>query len=116
MTRLPASRLALAFGALVVATSTTYAQTRDPFAGSMLGAPASQTPVAISFGDAIERGLRYNLGVIESTTASAEARSARLRSLAALLPAVSARAAQVYENLSLKEFGLTLPGPPPVNA
>jgi len=114
MTRLPASRLALAFGALVVATSTTYAQTRDPFAGSMLGAPASQTPVAISFGDAIERGLRYNLGVIESTTASAEARSARLRSLAALLPAVSARAAQVYENLSLKEFGLTLPGLPPV--
>src|SRR5258708_35043169 len=105
---------ALALGRLGISAPPTSGQTRDPFSGSRLGAPASNTPVAISFADAIERGLRYNLGVIESATASAEARSVRLRSLAAMLPSVSARAAQVYENLSLREVGLTLPGLPPV--
>jgi len=114
MTRSTASRLPLALGALVICASTTSGQTRDPFSGSRFGAPTSNTPVAISFADAIERGLRYNLGAIESATASAEARSVRLRSLAAMLPSVSARAAQVYESLSLREFGLTLPGLPPV--
>ena len=89
-------------------------QTQNPFLGSTPTTPASDTPLVISFADALERGLRYNLGLVESASASADFRAARMRSLAALLPTVTARAAQVYANLSLKEFGLTLPGVPSV--
>jgi outer membrane protein TolC len=59
--------------------------------------------------NAIERGLRYNLGLVESTHASADVRAERLRALSALLPQVSARGRQAYQVLSLKEIGIKLP-------
>jgi len=98
----------------VLLASSAAAQSRNPFLGS---APSSVTPTApmtISFDEAIERGLRYNLGLVETDSASADARAVRLGGLAALLPTVTARAAQVFERLSLKEVGLTLPGLPAV--
>ena len=58
---------------------------------------------------AIERGLRYNLGLIEANQASAEVRAERMRALSALLPQLSADARQGYESLSFKEIGLRLP-------
>src|SRR4051812_32288141 len=70
-------------------------------------------PATLTFADAIDRGLRYNLGLIESRQTSADASAARLHALSALRPTVSARAAQVYEDLSLKEVGIALPGLPP---
>ena len=57
----------------------------------------------------MERGLRYNLGLIEANQASADVRAERLRALSALLPQLEARARQGYENLSYKEIGLKLP-------
>ena len=93
-----------AIGLLVFMSSRTFGQTPDRV-------PAE--PTTMTFADAIDRGLRYNLGLIESTLASDDARAARLQALSALLPTVSARAAQLYEDLSLKEIGLTIPGLPP---
>lgn len=90
------------------------AQTRDPFLGSAPSSPASPAAMSLSLEEAIDRGLRYNLGVIESDHDQAQAQAVRLGALAALLPAVTARAAQVFERLSLKEVGLTLPGFPSV--
>ena len=63
----------------------------------------------MSLKGAIERGLRYNLGLIESNQASADVRAERLRALSALLPQLSAHGRQGYENLSYKEIGLKLP-------
>ena len=83
----------VSFGLLAILSSTTLAQSPDR---------GSTAPATLTFSDAIERGLRYNLGMIESTLTSADARAARLRALSALLPAVLARAAQVSEDLSLK--------------
>src|SRR5260370_10722464 len=57
----------------------------------------------------MERGIRYNLGLIEANQASADVRAERLRALSALLPQLEARARQGYENLSYKEIGLKLP-------
>ena len=85
------------------------------FSSSAVAQPSgrgSAAPTTLTFADAIDRGLRYNLGLIESTLTSADASAARLRALSALRPTVSARAAQVYEDLALKEIGLTLPGLP----
>jgi outer membrane protein TolC len=63
----------------------------------------------LSLKDALRRGLRYNLGLIEANQASADVRAERLRTLSALLPQLSAEARQGYENLSYKEIGLKLP-------
>jgi outer membrane protein TolC len=86
------------------------------FSSAALGQSAGRQSAAaktLTFADAIDRGLRYNLGLIESTLMSADAGAARLRALSALRPTVSARAAQVYQDLSLKEVGVPLPGLPP---
>jgi outer membrane protein TolC len=105
-------RALLAAAAIALTGASLDAQSVDPFHG---GVPTPNQPVPmLSFDDAIARGLRYNLWVIESEYASAEARAARLSALAALLPTISGRSAQVFERLSLLEVGLKLPGLPSV--
>jgi outer membrane protein TolC len=59
--------------------------------------------------EAIARGLRYNLGLVESEHASADVRAERLRALSTLLPQVSATAEAAYESISYREIGLKLP-------
>ena len=83
-------------------------QAQNPYLGSV-PEKATGTTIRVSMRDAIERGLRYNLGLIESNQASADVRANRLRSLAALLPQISADGRQAFENISLKETGLKLP-------
>ncbi len=84
------------------------AQAQNPFLGSV-PQKATTTNIHLSLHDAIERGLRYNLGLVESNQANADVRAGRLRTLAALLPQVSADGQQAFENNSLKEIGLKLP-------
>ena len=88
------------------------ARDRTRFSAARRWIRAAQTPLTISLSEAIERGLRYNLGIIDATTTSAAARAARLGALSSLLPTIAARAAKVYEELSLREFGLRIPGLP----
>ena len=83
-------------------------QRQNPYLGSV-PSKNTGTKLDLSLKGAIERGLRYNLGLIEANQASADVRSERLRALSALLPQLSARASQGYENLSYKEIGLKLP-------
>jgi outer membrane protein TolC len=108
------TRALLAVAAIALTGASLDAQAVNPFRGSVPPPADQSAPVTLSFDEAIARALRYNLGVIESEHVSAEARAARLSALAALLPTVSARAAQVFERLSLLEVGLTLPGLPSV--
>src|SRR5713101_760462 len=83
-------------------------QRQNPYLGSV---PSKNTGTRIELSprSAMERGLRYNLGLIEANQASADVRAERLRALSALLPQLEARARQGYENLSYKEIGLKLP-------
>lgn len=83
-------------------------QNQNPYLGSV---PSKNTGarIELSFKDALNRGLRYNLGLIETNQASADVRAERLRALSALLPQLSADGRQGYENLSYKEIGLKLP-------
>jgi outer membrane protein TolC len=60
--------------------------------------------------------LRYNLGLVESNHASADVHADRLRDLAALLPQVSARGRQGFDDVSYKEIGLKLPPIPGLRA
>jgi len=82
-------------------------QRQNPYLGSV-PSKNTGTKLDLSLMGAIERGLRYNLGLIESNQASADVRAQRLRALSTLLPQLSAEARQGYENLSYKEIGLKL--------
>jgi outer membrane protein TolC len=83
-------------------------QIQNPYLGSV---PLKNTgaKTELSLKGALDRGLRYNLGLIESNQASADVRAERLRALSALLPQLSADGRQGFENLSYKEIGLRLP-------
>jgi outer membrane protein TolC len=84
-----------------------------PSADAQVPVQATRTPLSLTLAEAIERGLKFNIDVIEAGLASTDARAERLRALSALLPSVSVRGVGVYEDLSLKEIGLTIPGLPP---
>src|SRR5882762_4389228 len=83
-------------------------QRQNPYLGSV-PSKNTGTKIELSLKGAIERGLRYNLGLIESNQASADVRAERLRALSALLPQLSAHGRQGYESISYKEIGLKLP-------
>lgn len=83
-------------------------QRQNPYLGSV-PSKNTGTRIELSLKGALERGLRYNLGLIESNQASADVRAERLRALSALLPQLSAQGRQAYESISYKEIGLKLP-------
>jgi outer membrane protein TolC len=86
-------------------------QRQNPYLGSV-PAQNTGTKIRLSLQDAITLGLRHNLGLVESEHGSADVRAERLRALSALLPQISARATQAYENVSFSEIGLKLPAIP----
>ena len=94
------------------------AQQQNPYLGSVPGKNTGSR-INLTLKLALDRGLQYNLGLVESTQSSADVHAERLRALSALLPQLSADARQGYENLSYKEIGLKLPpipGLPPLPA
>ena len=91
------------------------AQQTSTFQGSVPGGPASPTPLALGLEDAIQRGLKFNLGLLESQTASQTARAERIQALSALLPQVTGTLSETGEQLNLKTIGLRLAPNPYVN-
>lgn len=85
---------------------------QSQFQGSVPMGSASPTPFALTLRDAIDRGLRTNLGLLVSGEASDTARGERLRSLSALLPQVNGTASYTNEQVNLKTFGFNfqIPG------
>jgi hypothetical protein len=61
------------------------AQKQNPYLGSV-PVRNTRTRIELSLSAAIERGLRYNLGLVETNQASADVHAERLRALSALLP------------------------------
>src|ERR1700722_16415403 len=87
-------------------------QQQNPFLGSVPTGSVSNEPVQLSLADAITRGLRYNLGVIENQTSLRQAPAQRLRALSAMVPSVSALLRQNLDDLNRVAIGLKIPGLP----
>jgi outer membrane protein TolC len=87
-------------------------QQQNPFLGSVPTGTVSNEPIALSLSDAITRGLRYNLGVIENQASLRQARAQRLRALSAMVPSVSALLRQNVDDLNRVAIGLKIPGLP----
>jgi outer membrane protein TolC len=77
------------------------------FQGSVPSGVASATPLSLTLRDAIERGLRTNLGLLVSGQASETARGERLRALSALLPQVTGEVSGNVEQIDLKTRGIS---------
>ena len=84
-------------------------QTLNPYLGSTPDGKVIDGEIKLSLEDAVARGLQYNLGLIDSQQTDAGARAQREHALAALLPQISARAEQTYEQLSFKELNIKVP-------
>jgi outer membrane protein TolC len=82
------------------------------FQGSVPTGVASPTPLSLTLRDAIDRGLRTNLGLLLSGQVSEGARGERLRSLSALLPQVTGEVSENVQQIDLKTRGIDfhLPG------
>jgi outer membrane protein TolC len=82
------------------------------FQGSVPTGVATPAPLSLTLREAIDRGLRTNLGLLLSGQASESARGARLRSLSALLPQVTGEISENVQQVDLPSRGIDfhLPG------
>jgi len=78
---------------------------QSPFQGSAPEGNATSEVLQIDFRDAIERGLRNNLGLLLAGDQAQAARGQRWQALAELLPNVSARAIEDVQTQSLTALG-----------
>ncbi|HTW32439.1 MAG TPA: TolC family protein [Candidatus Sulfotelmatobacter sp.] len=79
---------------------------QSPFLGSSAQGNATAEVLQIDFKEAIERGLRYNLGLLVAGDQAETARGERWKELAELLPNVSVRAQEAVQTESLTALGL----------
>ena len=84
-------------------------QTLNPYLGSTPDDKVVDGEIRLSLSDAVSRGLRFNLGLIDSEQADAGVRAAREHAFSELLPQISARAQQSYQQLSYQELNIKLP-------
>jgi outer membrane protein TolC len=78
----------------VTLTASTLHGQQTQFQGSVPTSVPSSTPLALTLHDAIERGLKANLGLLVSDSTNEIARGDRLRALSALMPQLNGRAAE----------------------
>lgn len=83
--------------------STSSAQ--NPFLGSISSGKAVPGTLQLSIDDAIERGLRFNLGALLSEQSSESARGARWQALSHLLPHVNAGVTETDQQINLEALG-----------
>jgi len=86
--------------------SITLPGSQSPFTGSEPEGKASPQVLQLSFQEAIDRGLRNNLGLLLSGDQTIMARGERWKELSNLLPNVSARVQEDVQTLSLTALGL----------
>jgi outer membrane protein TolC len=105
---------ALALGLAGLLPCVLAAQSASPFQGSVTTGELSAQPVNLTLDEAIQRGLKANLGVILSGAQTAAARGERLSQLQSLLPSVDASAKETVLQLDLPAEGLRMPGFPKI--
>lgn len=83
---------------------------QSPFSGSVPSDKLKPGVMDLSVDDAINRGLRYNLGIVLSGQATAQAKAARLKELSNILPQINGSLRESYTKVSLVAEGFNIPG------
>jgi len=90
-------------------------RTSADFRSAVPNGEATADTLSLTFLDAIDRALKYNLAMISGDLDIRQTRAQRLQTLADLLPNLSVRPSVLEEQVSLASFGFTgLQGVPPI--
>lgn len=84
-------------------------QTLNPYLGSASEEKVVDGVIKLTLEDAIERGIKFNLGLIDSKQADAKTRAEREHAFSELLPQISARVDQTFQQVSFESIGIKLP-------
>ena len=84
------------------------------YQGSVSTEKPTADTLALTLDDAVQRGLRTNLGLLLSNTQTASARGQRLQDLQALLPAIDFNAKQAFLQSDLAAEGIKFSGFPTI--
>jgi outer membrane protein TolC len=76
------------------------------YRGSVPEGIASATPLSLTLDNAIQRGLKANLGLLESEQASQTARAERIQARSVLLPQITGSLTETDEQINLKTVGI----------
>src|SRR6266404_2785172 len=87
-------------------------QQQNPFLGSVPTGTATNEVIDITLADAIDRGLKFNFGVVENQASLRQVQAQKLRALSTMVPNVSALLRQNLDQLSTVAIGLKIPGVP----
>lgn len=82
------------------------------FQGSVAAGTASAAALKLSLKDAIELGIKNNLGILVRSNEASAARIERMRALSALLPNVTGGISETETQISLAVYGFRFPGVP----
>jgi len=86
---------------------------QNPLLGGVSAGAPTPGVLPLSLKDAVDRGLRYNLGILLGQQNMRAAQSSRLRALSSLLPHVTARTSEAVKQVNLASEGFTgFPGIP----
>jgi outer membrane protein TolC len=107
--QLPASGTAPASDRQAPAVTPALPQSLDSFSGSGTVDKLVPGVVKLSLLDAIDRGLKHNLGLLLSQQQTEQARAQYRRQLSALLPNVSGSVSESLNQINLAAFGIPLP-------
>jgi len=97
-----------------VAPAQSAGPTAQSYQGSITAGEATGQVIDLPLDDAIQRGLKNNLGVILSATETASARGHRLSQLQSLLPSVDGAIKDTVMQADLAAEGLRIPGFPTI--
>ena len=87
---------------------------QDSFKGSIVSGKSTGTVIDLSLDEAIQRGLRQNLGIILQGSSIQSANGQRLQQLQQLLPTVTAGASIEVEQVNLAAYGFKFNGLKPI--
>jgi outer membrane protein TolC len=87
---------------------------QNPFSGSVPEGKVTGTVLSLSFSDALDRGLRNNLGVLLQSDNMLTARGQKWTELSHLLPNVSASTSENLSQVNLAAEGINFPGINPI--
>ena len=87
-------------------------RSQDTYLGSLPQGKATPGVLDLTVEEALDLGLKYNLGLYLSGQATEQSRAARLRALSELMPTLNGSLTEQAEKLNLKAFGFNFPGFP----
>jgi outer membrane protein TolC len=90
-----------------VNTINTNVQVQGAYQGSVPGPMPGDGPIHLTFAEAIQRGLQYNLGTLDSSASFRLARAERLSALSQMLPNIYATISESGAKTDLQTLGLS---------